>query len=483
MAVPEPGWEQRTLPSGAMNAYTRPLLGSELLIDQTMRLQDGATQFAVGVQFTTSIPEREIEVRLKDATIKLRYECPLVSATIERGIHDPDLGSWVYAPSKSTVHYHPDPVDPASFIQSIVANKLPYILADGSEQYLRVFVMRPNNTLNTFCIFLHASHSLIDAKPGLNAISLLLEWMSTPNLSSVEDLPWGTEHQNLPPGPITATGGPREDWNTNGAALLQKIGAFFGDQTPSHGLVGETTNIKDTRKVQRFHVTFTAQESTRIAQALKSLGFTFSELLDAATALATFEMNPVSEDKFETARVANDVSVVSMTDRLPSTIDRRKHIVSCLVNTPLTIHYAPLVKLSGKARLIAALKQAKEQYDVWLANPCLPHLTAELARIAPPKEVAPSLSPFAPSMTNIGRVENYVATVWPKDVRPGEVPVFRVDQMHIAFRMAWIRPLVHSWSIQGKLSILVQGADNWKEDVLRDFANEIGRQFSLVMAE
>ncbi len=60
MSVPEPRWEQRPLQWGAINAYTRyvssllksawlsaqvgvhrPLLGSELLIDQTMRLQDG----------------------------------------------------------------------------------------------------------------------------------------------------------------------------------------------------------------------------------------------------------------------------------------------------------------------------------------------------------------------------------------------------------------------------------------------------------
>lgn len=493
MSVLEPGWELRSLSSGAIMAYTRPLLGSELVIDQMMRLTDGATQFAIGVQFTTTIPEREIEARLKEATIRLRHECPLIGATIKPGIHDPDLRSWVYKPLKGaeearewadeTVHYHPDPVDPPSFLQSTVANKLPYILADGSEQYLRVFVMRPDSSLNTFCIILHGSHSIIDAKPGLNAVSLLLEWMSTPNLGNVADLPWGTEHQNLPPGPITATGGPREDWNTNGTALLQKFGAFFGDKTPSHSLLAESIIIKDHRKLQRFHVTFTVQESAKITQDLKTLGFTFSELLDAATILATFELNPVPDDQVETARVANDVSVISITDRLPPTIDRRKHIVSCLANSPLTIHYAPLAKLSGKARLIAAMRQAKDQYDAWLANPCLPHMTAELARIAPPRELAPSLSPYAPYMTNIGKVENYIATVWPRDVQPGEAPIFRVDQMHIGFRKAWVRPIIHSWSIQGKLSILVQGGDNWKEDVLRDYANEIARQISFVMAE
>ena len=48
--------------------------------------------------------------------------------------------------------------------------------------------------------------------------------------------------------------------------------------------------------MQRFIVTLTAQESAQIARALKTLGFTFSELIDAATALATLELNPITDD-------------------------------------------------------------------------------------------------------------------------------------------------------------------------------------------
>ena len=135
-----------------------------------------------------------------------------------------------------------------------------------------------------------------------------------------------------------------------------------------------------------------------------------------------------------------DTDSVTLTDRLPPTVDRRRHIVSAIVNTPLTIRYAPLAPLSGKARLVAAMQQAKEQYDEWLANPCLPHLTSELARVMPPMKEAPPNVNTAASMTNIGRVENYVATVWPTDVKPGEVPVFRVEQMHIGHRSTWVRP-------------------------------------------
>ena len=176
-----------------------------------------------------------------DPHLRCSFECPLIAATVEEGVHSPEQKSWVYTPLSGveearswvneTVYYSRDSVEPAAFLQSVTDNVIPYILADGSEQYLRIFVTSPDSTLNTFCIFLHASHAVTDAKPGLLAISLLLEWMSTPCTVNVADLPWGTEHRNLPPGPITVTGGPRDDWNKHGSVLMQKVGAFFANQT------------------------------------------------------------------------------------------------------------------------------------------------------------------------------------------------------------------------------------------------------------
>ena len=89
------------------------------------------------------------------------------------------------------------------------------------------------------------------------------------------------------------------------------------------------------------------------------------------------------------------------------------------------------------------MRQVKAQYDAWLAELCLPHLIAELApQIVPTKAEHPPPGPgtFAPTMTNVGRVEHYVAPVW----RRGEEVVIRVDEMHIACRMGsvWFTPCV-----------------------------------------
>ena len=55
-------------------------------------------------------------------------------------------------------------------------------------------------------------------------------------------------------------------------------------------------------------MTFTEEETTKMTETLKRLGFTFTHLMDAAAALATFELNPVSEDAAEKAHVAYDLS-------------------------------------------------------------------------------------------------------------------------------------------------------------------------------
>ena len=171
-----------------------------------------------------------------------RFECPLVAATIQRGLHHSEFGSWVYAPLANvdaardwvdkTVYYVTDPSDPESFLQSTVEkHNIPYVLADGTEQFVRVYLSRPDCTLNTYLLSLHTSHSVLDAKPGLNALSLLLEYITTPGLPAIDELAWGTEHKSLPPGPITVTGGPRDDWSTSGTAMVEKFFAAAADQT------------------------------------------------------------------------------------------------------------------------------------------------------------------------------------------------------------------------------------------------------------
>lgn len=142
-------------------------------------------------------------------------------------------------------------------------------------------------------------------------------------------------------------------------------------------------------------------------------------------------------------------------------MDRRKHLVSCIALVQDRIHYAPLASHPhGKERLLAAMRQAKALYDSWLANPCFPHLLAEVApRIAPRTNAdsPPSgtgtgtgTGGYYPAVTNVGRVENYIAPVWPRDSASGEV-LIRVDEMHLACR--WWTPCVVIYIYSSVLSV------------------------------
>ena len=109
------------------------------------------------------------------------------------------------------------------------------------------------------------------------------------------------------------------------------------------------------------------------------------------------------------------------------------------------------------------MRQRQAHYAWWLANPCFPHLFAELApRIVPTAAAhsrpgtgarTPGRSMHVPGVTNIGRVENYVAPMWPRNAHPSASVVdrdtlrgagagagagaraIRVDEMHLAIRM------------------------------------------------
>ncbi|KAM5537399.1 hypothetical protein V8D89_008918 [Ganoderma adspersum] len=491
MSAPEPDWEPMV---GSTAAYTRPLLGSESTTDQMARLQNGMSQVCIGVTFTTSLEPAEVETRLNEAVVRLRYTCPIVGATLRSGVHDPDLRSWVYTPLKDaheacawadqTVSSVLEPIGPHAFIASKIETNLSYKLADGAIQPIKVYLTRPGITHNAFGIFFHGMHAIMDTRASLKALSLLLESMSDPGIGTIADLQWGKEFENLPSGPIKVTGGPREDWETHGTALLMKVGAHFANETPSHSLDPGSSNITVPGKLHRYMMTFTEEETTKMTETLKHLGFTFTHLMDAATALATFELNPVSGDAAEKAHVAYDLSTISISDRLPPCVDSRTHFISCLATVPVDIAWKPLSSLTpGKMRLVGAMAQSKKQYDEYLANPCMPHFTSEMARIAPLREIPPSRSPYALSPVNFGLVERFLPTTWPREGTSSGPPLFRVDAMHIGHRFLWPMLFMHMWTMHSKLTVQLQAADNWTEPILQRFFNELIRQMLLVSSD
>ena len=180
-------------------------------------------------------------VLLQNLMVFFRFDSPITATTLEPGIHDPQLRSWLYTPIQNLDDLHSwasemltvldNPVDPSQFVQSMNAARLPYILPDGRSQYLRLYLIRPKGTINSFGLFFHGTHAFMDAHPTLVALALVLDYITAPNLPDIATLPWGTEWKNLPAGPMVSTGGRRVEWDNEGNALLAKVIGAFSNPT------------------------------------------------------------------------------------------------------------------------------------------------------------------------------------------------------------------------------------------------------------
>ncbi|EJF61519.1 hypothetical protein DICSQDRAFT_60260, partial [Dichomitus squalens LYAD-421 SS1] len=494
-------------------AYFRPLLGSELVFDQLHNLVDGFVEVCMGITFSTAFSGEELLALAKEAVIRWRYVlrilcaqpsvalihssfvCPIMAATPRFGIHHPKLRSWIYTPlanhdeayswAEETVVMLDEVIDPSSFIQRINITRLPYILSDGTAQHLRVYVFRPSSLVNVFAIFFHGPHAMLDAKPNMQAFSTLLEFMSSPQDIALADLPWGTEHKNLPTGPVTVTGGRSKEWETVGNALFAKAAGMHANLSAAHHLMRRPNTDVGTGKVQRALIELTEAETASVVQALKRAGFGFGHLVEAATALALYDLKPVPEDQSESAHVTFMAGMISLHGRMsPPYRDSKTHLVSSLAMVPISISLAGLADLTPKERLLSALAQSKAHYDEYLANPCILQFTAEHMRIAPLLDVDAFGRPACGIVTNLGRVENYLPNTWPRiveDCGAGGPPVFRVDKLHFGHRLIPEIPNVHVWSMNSRFSIQIQAADVWEEATPQAYLNKIVQQMLLIV--
>ncbi|PIL30306.1 hypothetical protein GSI_07490 [Ganoderma sinense ZZ0214-1] len=198
-------------------------------------------------------------------------------------------------PPRSTIYQTRCKIPRRSCLEPTVENhNIPYTLADNPEQYLRVYLTGPNSTL---------------------------KWMMmTPSLPTVDDLPWGTEQKNPP---VTVTGGPLEDWSTKGTALIERKSERY--RCTHSGLPCDTSRASrgGPLKTHRLLVKLTVNESGIIVRALRTLGFSFPALLDAAPPFAVLEQNPVPAYKVPFAYVQGASPYVALTLALAHSLANR----------------------------------------------------------------------------------------------------------------------------------------------------------------
>lgn len=149
-------------------------------------------------------------------------------------VSGPTPRTWAYQPVQSLSEFaiwldnafcavqRGGDLDINSFVQDISRCRLPYELHDANPLWFRCYLLFGSG--NTYGLYFHGPHAIMDGVPTLNAFALMFQWM-TNTTEPAESLPWGMEWLNLPLGPVNATGGPREDWDVAGVELLDQLSA------------------------------------------------------------------------------------------------------------------------------------------------------------------------------------------------------------------------------------------------------------------
>ncbi|KIJ46657.1 hypothetical protein M422DRAFT_226621 [Sphaerobolus stellatus SS14] len=443
--IQEPSW--LSFSEDGHEKYTRPLLGSEIIHDTAHRLNDGLGEVCMGLTFTTQLDSQDLVKRAKESLARLRFFVPIVASEIVSDSKSPTGRTWVYTPSNSeiindwvnaSITIRIGEFNPEDIIHEMNLQRLPYTHPDGQLQHTHWYLLCDKDHHG---LFMHGPHTMMDAWPTLKNLDKLLEWIADPPDIPLSSLAWGDEWKNLPAGPMTATGGAREDWDTRGVKLLERIGKLRMNPVPTHSLHPTRDTIKQVGKMTRLHDSFSEELSSSLAKAVKRLGFTVGQLADAAVVLALFEGNQISVGckSGSECHVTLDPVVMSQDRYLVGSSREHSHFVSGLCLVPISVPYSKINwQGSSKERLLSVMKMIKDQYDHFLENDNLPHVLPAQLTMYRPQQAGDFANQHASIMTNIGRLESLVSSTYGSK-GDNRLPVIEVTDMIFGHRLGWQR--------------------------------------------
>ncbi|KAG9309213.1 hypothetical protein JVU11DRAFT_10927 [Chiua virens] len=461
-------------------AYIRPLVGSELVMQQHSNSSNGAGESCIGLNLASSLGIEEMRDRARRAVDKLRFVCPIIACTIEK---DAETLRWVYTPSADreawldlafAVEDRGALLNSSGFVSAICLTRLPHADRTGTTAtYFRVYLLttsdqRDNNS-KEYGLYFHAPHSILDAGPALHGLNLLCGWMSGKGME-VTIRP-SEEWKNLPVDQITATGGPMKEWETSGTELLQYVAEQRERTVPYINLAPPSRPLDMSDLPFRRAMTLSEAETAAIVAQTKKLGVSVTALFYAANILAQHKMNPNAEAGNE-VDFAYEVTTISLERYAKPPVDPRKHVISFSTAIPLRFSMAQaLIEPTEKGRLIKTAKAVQERYDKYLANPCLPQLLAVPASKERSETIQTVKNPWRCRMINLGVVE--------KRVKPDHGAI-TVEGIDFSTRRGTL-VAIHMWTMHSKLHFLVQGAAAWGEECLKMVLEETMRIGLLVM--
>ncbi|KAJ6561037.1 hypothetical protein DFH09DRAFT_1481379 [Mycena vulgaris] len=432
----------------------------------------------MGLKFKTTLAHSVIELRLREAMARFRYDCPFVAASISESSSAPGQFDWIYSAAHdynqvldwldAAVHTHYNILDLDDFITSINQKRLPY---EGPHS-LVVVCHVVFTTGDQHALLLHGTHAILDATPIMNALRFLVTSISNPGSSSASSMNWGLEWKNLPEGPIRSTGGLDGQHEAEFPRLVARLKALR-EKPPSLGLEPQRSAIQRPGYPVRVHQTVPAETFLCVRNKLKEIGMSLTYLLEAATILTVFGWNSSTKKLsdadhviFDPARQGNSSNtILILTGSIVYNFSspRPRHtLFQPSVNVAIGVDFQDIRYATGYYdQLLHVAGLLKSQYASWLSSQHLPSLTSVYLPSAFP-------SPYAVYITNLGAVENSMPLTYQQD-NTGQPPILSIENIILSHRLVTTRPIIHTWSIRSTLHLQIVACDVWDPSYLEKF--------------
>jgi len=394
-----------------------------------------------------------------------------------------DKASWVYNPVQDdddreawlqrafVFEDKGHSLDLHDFVNTMNQLCIPYVV-EGRPLLFRCYLLAGSGS--TYALVFHGPHSIIDAWPAMNALSLMFEWMSAD--PPLDKLDWGSEWKNLPPDPVTAMGGPCVTWDTDAVRLFEDIAANASRQPTCLTLDGPGPTPPPGKSIRIMH-RFTEAESRAIVAVAKQNGCSVTHLVEAARCLAMAACSPpnIEADPAREVDFGSEVTIASLHSRLS-----KSHFISAFSCLPIQIRVTDILKNNSEMqRMQLTMKALREQYNYYLGNPCIYHLLA--ARVSSPTFQILQVDGL---MTSIGVIEKRLQTKWKG--QQGE-PVFDIEEFSLGCRITTQLVSLHSWMFRDALYVQLGTGDVWGKDdegsdtIVQRLFNEVVRLIQLLL--
>ncbi|KAG8744609.1 hypothetical protein FRC10_009834 [Ceratobasidium sp. 414] len=426
-------WEKRDGTQGG-SYYVRQMIGSESILDQVHRLQNGHNHFAFGVTFFGDFPQAELGSRLVRALVRLRYTSPHLSAIPTQNIHDPELRSWVYTPVQS-IQQAEGWVNSVLRINANVTRSNPEVelcnLVErplGDKDIFEVHLVGPYAN-GEHTLFVCTSHALLEGQAMVALIRQLFSWVICEDLKVEEDLQQEeTQVRNLHPGAVLSFGGLPERWSEDSPAFLKQLELSAGIKKARITKIG---------KIVRVQRSLDEQTTSRLLKAIKANDVTVTQVLEAAHVIATYTLEPLSPSEMAESHASIFPALVSTRHLRVPPYDRPDEFGNlntgfALVFPTELVNFPPETDL--RTRILALAHHSQAQYSAFLSSPYIPFVFPAQAEAHPMRApLAEDPNEYAGQITGLGVLDTKIGINW-YDGQLRERPAIEVLDVHLGLR-------------------------------------------------